>query len=258
MILDMNRLEEIDKIRAKLKNGGVSIGTWIQIPHPSSAEILGDGDYDWIAVDLEHGSITHNLLPDLFRAIELGGTLPLARIAEASSKECKEALDAGAGGVIVPMVESKSQLERVMQYCQWPPKGRRGVAFSRANLFGRYFERYKQEAQTPIVVAMIESVNAVNNLKDILDVEGLDAVLIGPYDLTASMGITGEFENSEFKKVMVEIKNQCRNKVACGVHIVEPSVHKLQEAIDNGYQFLPYSIDSVFLNTYAHLPEVTR
>jgi len=100
----MNRYDAIIKIRKKLQNGGISIGSWMQIPHGSVAEIMGHSGYDWVAIDMEHGSISNNQLPDLFRGIELGGTLPLVRLAEGESKDCKEALDAGAGGVIVPMV----------------------------------------------------------------------------------------------------------------------------------------------------------
>ena len=152
----MNRLKTIQAIRESLFNGGVSIGSWIQIPNTSIAEIMGQAGYDWVAVDMEHGAIGHHQLPDLFRALELGGTLPLVRLAQAHPKDCKQALDAGAGGVIVPMVESAEQLLKVRDDCRWPPAGKRGVGFSRANLFGKYFDTYREEAQAPLLVAMIE------------------------------------------------------------------------------------------------------
>lgn len=101
----MNRPEAIEAIRARLREGGTSIGSWIQIPNGSVAEIMGSAGYDWVALDLEHGSIAVDQLPDLCRALELGGTLPLARLAQGQMKDCKQALDAGCGGVIVPMVE---------------------------------------------------------------------------------------------------------------------------------------------------------
>ena len=135
-----NRFEIIKSIRSNLSKGEVSIGTWQQIPHPSISEILGNAGFDWVAVDLEHGSVGVHQLPDLFRAIELGGSLPLARIAMASEKDCRQALDAGAGGVIIPMVRNAQQLEELIAVCQWPPTGTRGVGFCRANLYGKYFE----------------------------------------------------------------------------------------------------------------------
>ena len=194
----MNRLQVIEEIRQKLSSGTYSLGSWMQIPDSSIAEIMGQSGYDWVAVDLEHGSISVNQLPDIFRALELGNTLPLVRLAEAQAKDCKQALDAGASGVIVPMVENSKQLEFIRDYCRWPPSGKRGVGFSRANLFGKFFIDYIDEAQKPLLVAIIESIKAVENLESILKVKGLDAVLIGPYDLSASMNLTAKFEDEEF------------------------------------------------------------
>jgi 2-dehydro-3-deoxyglucarate aldolase len=254
----MNRLQTINKIRKKLSDGGNSVGSWIQIPHPSIAEIMGQAGYDWVVVDMEHGAISAHQLPDLFRALELGNTLPLARLAQGHSKDCKQVLDAGAGGVIVPMVESAEQLVKVRDAIRWPPAGKRGVAFSRANLFGKHFDSYVEEAQKPLLVAMIENVKAVENLDDILQVEGLDAILIGPYDLSASMGLIAQFEHPNFVSVMASIKDKAEKaEVPFGVHVVAPSANELRDKLDDGYRFIAYSIDSVFLNLVAARPDMT-
>jgi 2-dehydro-3-deoxyglucarate aldolase len=251
----MDRLNAIQNIRSRLKQGGVSIGSWIQIPHPSIAEILGQAGYDWVAVDMEHGSIAVNQLPDLFRALELGNTLPLARIAHAHSKDCKQALDAGAGGIIVPMIESAEQLLHVRNACCWPPAGNRGVAYSRANLFGRNFESYYKEAQAPLLIAMIEHYQAVNKLEEIFSVEGLDAILIGPYDLSASMGITEQFKNPEFCSVMKIINDKAKEYgIPSGIHVVAPSEFELKMRINDGYSFIAYSIDAVMFNSVVNNP----
>ncbi len=245
----MNRLKVIKQIREKLHSGGHSIGSWMQIPHPSIAEIMGHAGYDWVAVDMEHGAISVHQLPDLFRALELGNTLPLVRLAHGHYKDCKQALDAGAAGVIVPMIESAEQLREVRDATRWPPAGNRGVAFSRANLFGKDFNSYIEEAKQPLLIAMIEHIDAINELDDILEVEGLDAILIGPYDLSASMDLTAQFNHPEFSKAMKDIKSKSElAKIPCGVHVVTPSVDDLQEKLDDGYRFIAYSIDSVFLN----------
>ena len=117
----MNRLKKIKKIRDSLSQGDHTIGSWMQIPNSSLAEIMGQSGYDWVAIDMEHGSISVSQLPDLFRALELGGTLPLVRLTQGHPKDCKQALDAGAGGVIVPMIEDAKQLEDVRDACRWPP-----------------------------------------------------------------------------------------------------------------------------------------
>lgn len=248
----MNRQQAIQKIRGRLRDGGHSIGSWMQIPHPSVAEIMGQAGYDWVAVDLEHGSIGVQQLPDLFRALELGGTLPLARMAQGHPKDCKQALDAGAGGIIVPMVESAEQLAAARDASCWPPAGTRGVGFSRANLFGKHFDAYRAEAQAPLLVAMIEHSRAVDNLEGILRVKGLDAILIGPYDLSASMGLTAQFDHPDFQSAMERIRLHAdRMNIPCGVHVVDPSPEQLKQRIKEGYRFLAYSIDAVMLNSIA-------
>jgi len=249
----MNRLKSISIIREKLSNNKPSIGSWIQIPHPSVAEIIGQAGYDWAAVDMEHGAVSVHQLPDLFRALELGGTLPLVRLAQGHTKDCKQALDAGAAGVIVPMIKSAEQLIEVRDACRWPPSGTRGVGFSRANLFGKHFETYRKEAQAPMLVAMIEHVNAVDSLREILSVEGLDAILIGPYDLSASMNLTGQFDHPKFCKTVDLIRMLADEmSVPIGMHVVEPSRAQLKNCLDGGYLFIAYSIDAVMLQSIAN------
>jgi len=250
----MDRLKAIREIRASLKSNRPSIGSWIQIPHPSIAEIMGAAGYDWVAIDMEHGSIGRHQLPDLFRALELGNTLPLVRVAQGGSIECKEALDAGAGGVIVPMINNSKQLLAVRDACRWPPAGKRGVAFCRGNLFGAKFSEYKEEAQAPLLIAMIEHIDAVNCLDEILSVDGLDAILIGPYDLSASMGLIAGFDNPIFLDALLKIKSKSKVAgVAAGIHVVNASKPELLQRIKEGYSFLAYSLDSVMLNNAAKL-----
>jgi 2-dehydro-3-deoxyglucarate aldolase len=253
----MNRLSRIESIRAKLRGGGVTVGSWMQIPHASVAELMGQAGYEWVAVDLEHGAVSRHQLPDLFRALELNDTLPLARVAQGDAMQCKTALDAGAGGVIIPMIESAGQLATLVNACRWPPAGTRGVGFSRANLFGQHFAAYAQEAQQPLVIAQIEHVRAVAELQSILRVPGLDAIMVGPYDLSASMGLTGEFEAPRFKETLATIRSTADAAlIASGVHVVEPSAQALARAIESGFRFIAYSIDAVFLQKSARLPEV--
>lgn len=251
----MNRLDKILEIRQKLRKGHPSVGSWMQIPNASIAEIMGQAGYDWVAVDLEHGAISIDQLPDLFRALELGGTLPLVRLAQGTAKDCKQALDAGAGGVIVPMVETAEHFQHILDVCRWPPVGKRGVGFSRANLFGKHFSAYSREAREPFLVAMIEHVRAVKNLDAILSIEGLDAILIGPYDLSASMGLTAEFIDPGFIEIMRHIRVSAENaRIPCGIHVVTPSSKELQGRLLEGYRFIAYSIDAVFLIQSAGNP----
>jgi 2-dehydro-3-deoxyglucarate aldolase len=252
----MNRWQAIQRIRDRLRAGGYTVGSWMQIPNASVAEIMGQAGYDWVAIDLEHGAIAVDQLPDLCRALELGSTLPLVRLAQGHAKDCKQALDAGAGGVIVPMIESAAQLQSISEVCRWPPAGRRGVGFSRANLFGKHFDVYREEAQAPLLVAMIEHRRAVDDLEAILRVQGLDAILIGPYDLSASMNVTARFDEPVFTDALARIAATCRDHgIACGLHVVAPDAKMLERRVAEGYRFIAYSIDAVFLNTAAARPD---
>jgi 2-dehydro-3-deoxyglucarate aldolase len=244
----MDKRASTAQLRTRLLSGGTSVGSWMQIPHPSIAEILGQDGYDWIAFDMEHGSFGVAQLPDLCRAVELGGTLPLVRLAQGHPKDCKQALDAGAGGVIVPNVASARQLMEVRDACRWPPAGVRGVGFSRANLFGKLFDTYREQAQAPFLVAMIEGRDALENLPEILCVEGLDAILIGPYDLSASMKLTAQFDSPEFLGAIGKIRVQAEQaNVACGVHVVTPSPVILKQRLAEGFRFVAYGTDALFL-----------
>ncbi len=228
----------------------------MQLPDASVAEIMGRAGYDWVAIDMEHGAISHHQLPNLFRALELGVTLPLVRLADGTARDCKQALDAGAGGVIVPMIETAAQLIRIRDDCRWPPSGTRGVGFSRANHFGETFDNYAIEAQQPLLIAMIENVKTLDELDLILQVGGLDAVFIGPYDLSASMGLTGQFEAVEFSNLMKTIMERCAaHRVSCGLHVVMPDVAMLRQRLSEGYLFIAYSIDAVFMHSSCKNPQ---
>ena len=251
----MNRLQHIKRIRDKLSSKQPTLGSWIQIPHSSVAEIMGASGYDWVAIDMEHGSISHHQLPDLCRALELRSTLPLVRLAESSAKEAKYALDAGAGGVIVPMIESLEQLQHIIDSSRWPPSGHRGVGFSRANLYGADFESYKNEAQSPLLVGMLETRTGLDNIEEIITADGLDALMIGPYDLSASLGVVADFKHPSYRSALDAISSKAlKHNVALGIHVVEPNPSLLKEAFGNGFIFCAYGIDSVFLNRSASNP----
>jgi len=228
----------------------------MQIPNSSVAEIIGKAGYDWVAVDLEHGHFSNENLPDIFRGIELGGTIPFARVAQCSQQNIKEALDAGAQGIILPMIESKAQLEDGISWSYYPPKGTRGVGYSRANQFGENFDEYvKKYSSKVLIVAQIEHINAVANLDDILSVRDLDAIMVGPYDLSGSMGITAQFEHPDFIRTLDDIFQKALHyAIPMGLHIVQPDKELLEEKIKQGYQFIAYGIDAVFLYRSAQNP----
>ena len=251
----MNKSLLISELRSKLRKGQVSCGSWQQIPHPSISELLASENYDWICVDLEHGSIDISQLPTLFCAIERYNVLPFARLGKSDSYHSHMALEAGAAGIIFPMISSGDQIKDLIKDSSWPPSGKRGVGFSRACLYGKTFESHKNLARNPFFVAMIESKEGFYNLESIVSIQELDAVIIGPYDLSASFNLLGDFNSREFKKVLNEIKNICKKySKPFGIHIIEPSTKKYHEALEEGYNFISYSTDALFIQSSSKRP----
>ena len=242
--------KNIKKFRRDLKQGRALIGGWIQISNSNIAEMMSNAHYSWIAFDMEHGSFAMRDFPDLCRAVELKNKLPFIRLPNKNLAVCSQAFDAGCAGVIIPNIKSEAELISIKKACYLPPYGSRGIGYSRVNLFGQEFKKYSKQKNNPIIIAMIENVNAVKCLEKILSVQGLDAILIGPYDLSASMGLTGKFENQKFKSIIHKIKNLCKKyKVPCGIHVIDPNYKILKKYIRQGYQFLPFSMDTVLLNS---------
>lgn len=255
----MNRVlaEAVVCIRGKLQRGEVSLGSWIQLPSPDVAEIVAWGGFDWVAVDAEHGAISHDALPAMARAIASGGAVPLVRLATPDPSACARALDAGMCGVIAPRIESADQLGAIRAASLWPPAGNRGVGFARANQYGDDFDRAILQQIPPLVVGMIESAAGVMNISEITTVKGLDAIFIGPYDLSASLGVPGELDHADVADAK---RTVCAAAVAAGVpvglHSVSPDVETLNRAIEDGFTFVAYSTDAQFLLASAKSPFV--
>ena len=258
----------VHEIRALLAADKATVGTWLQLPSADVAELMARAGYDWVAVDMEHGSFGRTGLPDIFRAIECGGAAPFARLPEAGKTQIKSALEAGAQGLIFPMIESREQLDRAIDWAVYPGQDHwrsagetageyRGVGFCRANVFGKCFDEYRRSLAPEIfLVAQIEHIRAVENLDAILSHPRLDAIMVGPYDLSGSMGLTGQFDHKDFKAAMERISAACaRHRARMGLHIVQPDPAELKRQIAAGSRFIAYGIDSVFLWHASERPD---
>ena len=229
----------------------LSIGSWIQIGHPTIAEIMASAGFDWLVVDLEHSAITLREAEDLIRVIDLKGVVPLVRLSSNNPEQIKRIMDAGSHGVIVPMVNTPEEAEMAVASVKYPPVGRRSFGLARAQGYGARFEDYLAwQREHSLVIVQIEHINAVNCLESILSVEGVDAYFVGPYDLSGSLGIPGQFDHPEFLKAMdriPEIAKKCG--IPGGVHIVEPDAEQLKKRIEQGNQFIAYGADIRMLDT---------
>lgn len=238
-------------LKAKLNRNELTIGSWITLAHPGIAEIMAMAGFDWLTVDLEHSVITIREAGELIRVIDLCGVVPLVRLSVNDSVQIKRVMDAGAHGIIVPMVNSAEEAIKAVEAVHYPPQGKRGVGLARAQGYGGSFEKYKEWlSQESIVIVQVEHIRAVENLDAILSVEGVDGFFVGPYDLSASLGIPGQFDNKLMVEAMGKIKTFMRNssKIS-GYHVVEPDVDQFQQCVKDGYRFLAYSVDIRMLDT---------
>ena len=247
------RIKLLSKIRKKLLMKQISLGTWQQMQSIEISKLLALSNYDWIALDLEHGGFDNSHLSGAFDIILSQGALPLARISRPDNFEARSVLDKGAAGIIIPMIETNEQMEEIIEHSIWPPKGKRGVGFCNVNDFGKNFHQYKSESQKPFISIMIENINILSHLDKICSNNNVDSIFIGPYDLSASLGLTGDFKNKDFKKIQDEIFYIAKkyNK-PFGFHVVEPSKKIVQEKIKLGATFIAVGTDSVFINTFAN------
>jgi 2-keto-3-deoxy-L-rhamnonate aldolase RhmA len=240
-------------VKKKLQEGKVSFGSWIQIGHPAVAEVLSRAGFDWIAADMEHTDIGIGEFTDIARGLYGRGPIPLARVRENDTLAIRQVLDAGAWGVVVPLVNSAEEAERAVRAVKFPPRGIRGTAFFRANDYGADFNDYMAHAnEESLVIVMIESKEAVAVIDEIVGVDGVDGVFIGPYDLSLSYGIPGRLTDPLMVEAKKKVLAGCRKAgKAAGIHEVRLSAETITAVVQDGFTFVGLSMDTLFLENGA-------
>lgn len=243
--------DKMKNIKNILKMNHLSYGSWITISDPSIGEVMAQAGFDWLTIDMEHSVLSLNQAQQLIRVIELYGTVPFVRVGENNPTIIKRVMDAGAHGVIVPMVNTKEDAKRAVDAVKYPPGGSRGVGLARAQGYGFTFEQYRKWVhEESVVIAQIEHVQAINNLESILSVDGIDGSMIGPYDLSGSLGYPGEFDRPEVNEAILQYENMCKKmKKPMGFHVVQPDPIAVTKYIDKGYSFLAVGVDFLYLGT---------
>lgn len=237
-------------LKKKLAKDSMTLGSWITLGDYAVTEIMAKAGFDWLAIDIEHSAIELERAQDLVRIIELSGCVPLVRVSENNPNIIKRVMDAGSHGVIVPMVNSAQDALRAVNAVKYPPRGIRGVGLGRAQEHGLNFEGYRRwQEKNSVVIVQIEHIDAVNNLREILGVDGVDGFFVGPYDLSASLGRPGDFKHPEMKKALDKIKaiSKDTNK-ARGIHVIQPDHVEVNRRIKEGYNFIAFSLDALFLS----------
>jgi 2-dehydro-3-deoxyglucarate aldolase/4-hydroxy-2-oxoheptanedioate aldolase len=234
------------QFRARLLAGEVLVGSLVTLPAPEVAEILAGLSFDWLFIDAEHAPIGIHDAQMLLQAAGPGCPC-LVRVPAGEEVWIKAALDIGAAGVIVPQVHTPQQAEQVVRLCKYPPQGARGVGVARAQGYGGRLTEYLATANEEVaVVVQAESAEAVRNIRSIAQVPGIDAVLIGPYDLSSSLGKVGQLDDPEVTEAITAVTEACLD-AGVRLGIFGANAAAVRPFIQRGFTLIAVGIDTLFL-----------
>lgn len=234
-------------LKQKLAQRRLTIGSWLSWGFSPVTEIMARAGFDWLVIDLEHTAIDYAQAYQMIQTIDLAGCVPLVRVGDNDKLIIKRVLDSGAQGIVVPMINTAEEAKQAVDAAYYPPQGTRGVGLSRAQGYGVDFQGYRQRAlEETVIIVQIEHYLGVNNLEDILAVDGIDGFIIGPYDLSGSLGHPGKFDHPDVLSALQRVEQVMNaSPKPGGYHVVQTNREELQTRIQQGYRFLAYGDDMV-------------
>ncbi len=236
-----------NRVKQLLGEGKVAWGSFLNIPSIASAEIMANVGYDWLVVDTEHGAMDVTTMHNMFVAISTTDTVPMCRVRDNDPAVIKQALDSGAYGVVIPMVNSPEEAERAVKSCKYAPEGVRSAGPGRWRYYGG--ADYQRHANEEIIVAIqIEHIDAVNRVDEILSVPGIDLVHMGPGDLAWSMGLgkgLGEKDPSHAEAVDEVVRAAKRHGIPIGT--AARSLQDVPRLLEQGFTFMMLMNDVNYL-----------
>ena len=227
---------------------GLVFGAWTSLGHPSITEVFARACVDFIGIDLEHSTISQEQAQRIIAAAHAGGVACLPRVSSHNKEQIARLLDSGADGVIVPGVSTSGQVAQIVNWCKYPPVGARSFGVARAQGYGFTFDEYVAgwNARSTVVI-QIESIQAVDAIEELLRFDAVDGVMIGPYDISGSLGIPGQLGDPRVTRACARVIKACqRQQKACGTQVIDPTDARVRAALDAGYTFIVLASD-VFL-----------
>lgn len=248
-------------IKEKLEKGDFVIGPFVKARSMALVEVMGYAGFDFLILDMEHSPFSIETVEMMIRAAEIGNIFPVVRVPEVTEPAILEPLDVGAQGILIPHVDTKEIAEKVVHFSKFAPEGERGIdIYVRSAKYSHIPKKdYFKEANRKLLIAVqIEGRKGVDNLDEILSVEGLDVIFVGPYDLSQSLGIPGEIESplviEEVKKIVRKVK---KAKRSVGIYVDDLKIAK--KWIGFGVQFIAFSVDVViFFNSCKNIVNTLR
>jgi 4-hydroxy-2-oxoheptanedioate aldolase len=241
----------INRVKQLWREGKPAVGGWLSIPHCFSAEVMAHTELDWLCIDMQHGCIDYSDVVPMLTAISTTAVTPFVRVPWNEPSIIMKVLDAGAYGVIVPMVSNRAEAERAVAACRYPPAGIRSNGPNRAVLYGG--ADYQKHADREMAcVAMIETAEGIEKMEEIISTPGLDAVYIGPTDLALALGLPPVMDNDDPKHVATvnRVLETCRrHNVVAAMHTA--SSKYTQRYIDQGFKMVMLAADRVAMSNYV-------
>lgn len=243
----------LNKLKDTIEKNGYAVGTFLGVADPSIVEILGYTGLDFVCIDTEHGPYDTMPMSDMIQAAESKGLSALVRVADLTHKEIQRAVDNGAEGIIIPCLRDADSFRKAVDLCKFAPLGNRGFIKGRGSGFGYEpwasgtLTEYMQNSNDKVLLLpQCETREALDSIEEIVSIEGIDGILIGPFDLSICLGIPGQFDAPEFRAAVDRILAACRqNGKIC--MIFTTTTEDSRAYIEKGFDAVAYSIDAVVI-----------
>ena len=243
--------------REKMLRGEKTLGTFLELGAATSAECLGLAGLDYLIIDTEHGPFEPESALEFIRAARLYNVTPFARVKEISRAAILKLLDVGAQGLVIPNVNSVEEAEKIVEYGKYMPLGKRGVANTAGS--GFWFEDYASQGmphyfevanRESMLIPQCETLGCLEHVEEILTIDGIDGIFVGPFDLSAAMGVPGQFDRPEFKEALRHVQRACAQAGKPSI-LYAANEAAAREGFRMGYDSVTYGMDAVLLvNAY--------
>ena len=240
-------------VASKLRSRARAFGAWTSLGHPSITEIFTAAGVDFVGIDVEHSTISQEQAQRIIAAAQAGGAACLPRVASHNGEQIRRLLDSGADGIIVPNVQSPAEVEGLIRWCKYPPLGQRSYGVARAQGYGVSFDEYVAGwNRASSLIIQIESIRAVEAIDELLAFTAVDGAMIGPYDISGSLGLPGQLEHARVRAACARVVAACRrHRKACGTQLIEPTSEGITTAFQQGYTFVVLASDVFILWKWA-------
>tara|TARA_B100001057_G_C22759758_1_gene915279 strand:+ start:636 stop:1439 length:804 start_codon:yes stop_codon:yes gene_type:complete len=245
----MNRIE----LKKNLREKKLVFSAWTSIGNSQVSELLLESNVDCLGIDIEHSTISQEQSMHIITACNNKNKSCLPRVASHNSESIRRLLDSGADGVIVPNVESANDVNSIVNWMKYSPIGQRGYGIARAQNYGHSFQSYaKNWNDESILIIQIESINAVKNIDKIINNKNIDAVIVGPYDISGSLGIPGQINHQKVVNASSAVVNACKKfNLSCGIHVPSVSIETVKDSILKEFNFIILASDVFILRDWA-------